>query len=188
MANKIYTRTGDQGETGLFGGGRVAKSHLRVCAYGEVDELNSFLGWVCAAGPKEPLRSRLLWLQGDLLSLGAHLATRASTGRPVSALPPLPLPRIAEMEAWMDEAEADLPPLRHFILPGGAEIGARLHLARTVCRRAERAVVALQEEEPGPEGAVQYLNRLSDFLFVAARWANQEDEAEERPWVPETSC
>lgn len=183
--SRIYTRTGDEGETGLFGGGRVPKSDLRVAAYGEVDELNASLGWVRTRLPEpdDGLDTQLATLQGDLFVLGAHLATPpgARTGQ---HLPPLPRSRPAELERWIDRAEEELDPLRSFILPGGSEAGAALHLARTVCRRAERAVVALARTSEVDATILVYLNRLSDLLFDFARLVNHRAGAPETPWRP----
>ena len=136
MSGKIYTRTGDTGETGLFGGGRVPKDHPRVTAYGEVDELNAILGQVLAAGAPGELAAQLETLQGDLLALGANLATpRGETSPPHPHLPPLPTHRIEDLELWIDEADARLEPLTEFILPGGGPVGATLHVARSaLCR------------------------------------------------------
>lgn len=186
---KIYTRTGDRGETGLFGGGRVRKDHTRVEAYGEVDELNAVLGLVAAAlvaGPESDLLERVRVLQADLFTLGANLASPAEEegGRASEHVPPLPLERAAEMERWMDEAEAELEPLRSFILPGGNEEAARLHLARTVCRRAERRVITLAAEAMIDPAAIVYLNRLSDLLFTWARLVNHRAGGEDVPWQP----
>src|SRR5687768_7750750 len=139
MVQRIYTKTGDDGKTGLFGGGRVSKANRRVAAYGEVDELNAVLGWVISQSAHDALRERLTLLQSDLFSLGAHLATPGGARTHVH-LPALPSARVAEMENWIDEEETALPELKSFILPGGAPTAAALHLARTVCRRAERAV------------------------------------------------
>lgn len=181
---KIYTRTGDKGDTGLFGGGRVAKSHPRVDAYGDVDELNAVLGWARAAIDDTEIEDRLATLQEDLFTVGAHLATPALTRGKRPQLPPLPEGRVEAMERWIDEADAELPELRHFILPGGSPGGAALHLARTVCRRAERRVVALAAEEPLDAGLVVYLNRLSDLLFALARLENHRAGAPEQKWEP----
>ena len=183
--SRIYTRTGDEGETGLFGGGRVAKSDVRVRAYGEVDELNAVLGWVLARLPasESGVRERLVVVQGDLFALGAHLATPADA-RSRRHLPPLPAERPASFERWIDEAEEELEPLRSFILPGGTEAGAALHLARTVCRRAERAVVALAAGEEVEPGILVYLNRLSDLLFDFARLVNHRAGEPETPRNP----
>lgn len=143
---KIYTRTGDGGETALFGGGRVPKTHRRVEAYGSVDELNAVLGRALLSVEAPESRPRLARVQHDLFALGAHLATPPTPeGRRRPQLPALPSARIEQMEAWMDEAEGELPPLKGFILPGGSPGAAELHVCRTVCRRAERAVVALAE-------------------------------------------
>jgi cob(I)alamin adenosyltransferase len=183
--NRIYTRTGDEGETGLFGGGRVPKSHPRVRAYGEVDELNAVLGWAIARLPEsEPqVRGRLTTVQGDLFTLGAHLAT--PDGAPARQhIPQLPVDRPAAFEQWIDEAEEELEPLRSFILPGGSEAGAALHLARTVCRRAERHVVELAAETAIDGAILIYLNRLSDLLFDLARLVNRRAEVPETPWHP----
>lgn len=170
---KIYTRTGDAGETALFGGGRVTKGHPRVRAYGTVDELNSVLGLVLARMAEGPFRERLQQVQHDLFALGSVLATPPPVGsrrRPVT--PDLPLERVQEMEAWIDEADTQLEPLRQFILPGGTESAALLHVARTVCRRAEREVVDLGSEAPSEADIIMYLNRLSDLLFAVARMEN----------------
>lgn len=181
--SRIYTRTGDTGETGLFGGGRVSKAAGRVAAYGEVDELNAVLGWVLVKVTDAAMRDRLRVIQADLFTLGAHLATPPDA-RSRGHLPPLPEERIVEFEEWIDSAEQELEPLRSFILPGGDEAGAALHLARTVCRRAERAVVALAAEEPVQPTVLVYLNRLSDLLFDLARLANHRAEHPETPWQP----
>lgn len=182
---RIYTRTGDTGETGLFGGGRLSKSAPRVAAYGEVDELNAVLGWVLTRIQDDEMAARLRLVQADLFALGAHLATPPHA-RSRQHLPALPAERPAELEAWIDAAESELEPLASFILPGGAEAGAALHLARTVSRRAERAVVALAGDEPVDPLILVYLNRLSDVLFDFARLANHRDGRSETPWRPRT--
>lgn len=170
---KIYTRTGDDGGTALFGGGRVRKDDIRVEAYGTVDELNAVLGWTIVQVGVAESRSRLESIQHDLFSLGAELATPpARDGRKRPRTPGLPAGRVDEMEAWMDEADDTLPALRAFVLPGGVAGAAALHVARTVCRRAERAVVRLAGEEDVPDDVVTYLNRLSDLLFTFARLEN----------------
>jgi cob(I)alamin adenosyltransferase len=179
---KIYTRTGDQGDTGLFGGGRVPKDHPRVAAYGDVDELNSALGVVRAgaAGLFEPL---LESIQRDLFSIGGQLATPKPERVQKSLQKTILLPeRIAEFERAMDEADAELSPLRAFVLPGGTPTAAALHLTRTVCRRAERSVVHLAQSEPLPELLVVYLNRLSDLLFTLARLANHRAGVSDVTW------
>jgi cob(I)alamin adenosyltransferase len=180
---KIYTRTGDGGETGLFGGGRVPKHHPRVAAYGDVDELNSVLG-VVRATPPEALADPLLEsVQRDLFAIGGHLATPdPERVRKALAKAELSEARIAEFERAIDEADAELPPLRAFILPAGSPKAAALHLARTVCRRAERSVVHLASEADVPALFVVYLNRLSDLLFALARLANHRDGRGDVTW------
>jgi cob(I)alamin adenosyltransferase len=188
MTQRIYTRTGDEGDTGLFGGGRVSKAHPRVEAYGEVDELNAALGCVLAVLEDPPIRTLLGAVQADLFAIGAHLATPPPEGKRSSPwLPELPTARIAELERWIDAAEAELEPLRSFILPGGSPAGAALHLARTISRRAERRVVAFAAAEGVDRDIIVYLNRLSDVLFVAARLANARAGVPETRWEPRSS-
>lgn len=185
---KIYTRTGDRGRTALFGGGRVSKADRRVEAYGAVDELNAVIGWAATQvnASERGWQERLEQIQSDLFAIGAHLATPIPSGRRRRpALPDLPVEAIEQFEHWMDEADTTLPPLRAFILPGGNAGGAALHIARTVCRRAEREVVRLDETEPVDPVIVKYLNRLSDLLFVAARSVNHAGGAPEREWHPQ---
>lgn len=185
---KIYTRTGDQGETALFGGGRVSKDHARVEAYGTVDELNSVIGWAVTQISDEEVASRLELLQHDLFVIGADLATPpAREGRRRPESPDLPTGRIAEMEAWIDEADEELNELSRFVLPGGTGGAAALHVARTVCRRAERGVVQLLDEESVSQTVVPYLNRLSDLLFTFARLDNHRWGRGDVEWKkPET--
>lgn len=183
MTMRIYTRTGDEGETGLFGGGRVPKSHRRVMAYGEVDELNAVVGWTLTQLPDGEDAARLRDVQADLFAIGGHLATPAEA-RSRGHLPPLPEERAGEFEGWIDALDAELEPLASFILPGGSAAGAALHLARTVCRRAERAVVALAAAEEVDPVILVYLNRLSDLLFALARAVNHRDGAPETAWRP----
>ncbi|HEU5040169.1 MAG TPA: cob(I)yrinic acid a,c-diamide adenosyltransferase [Gemmatimonadales bacterium] len=180
---KIYTKTGDQGETGLFGGGRVAKDHPRVAAYGDVDELNSSLGVVRATAPVQFFDTLFESVQRDLFAIGGHLAT-PDPAKVAKALEKAELSqaRVEAFEQLMDEAEKELPPLRAFVLPAGTPKAAALHLARTVCRRAERSVVHLSHEAPVPELFVVYLNRLSDLLFTLARLANNRDGAGDVTW------
>lgn len=180
MTMKIYTRTGDQGETGLFGGGRVLKSNVRVEAYGAVDELNAVLGWAMTQ-LEGGTASRLRGVQEDLFAIGAHLATPGAGERKRPVLPPLP-EGVEELEEWIDELDAGLPELRSFILPGGSPGAAALHVSRTVCRRAERAVVALAKADPVEPGVVVYLNRLSDLLFTLAREANRAAGVADVEW------
>jgi cob(I)alamin adenosyltransferase len=178
---KIYTRTGDRGETGLFDGTRVSKSDPRVDAYGEVDEASAWLGIVRAAGLDAELAQMLETIQRDLFAVGARLADpsqRIAERVTKAAVRP---DAIAQLEQWIDALEAQLPPLRRFILAGGSPAGAALHVARTVCRRAERRVVSLGDDAVEPE-IVAYLNRLSDLLFVMARAANHRAGAAESEW------
>ena len=180
---KIYTRRGDGGETGLFGGGRRRKSDPRIAAYGDVDELNSTLGLARASVDDPTTLGRLATVQADLFAIGAHLATPAPEGdRPTPNLPPLPADRVGDMETWIDEASGETGPLRHFILPGGTTGAAQLHVCRTVCRRAERGVVELAEVEHVDGVIVTYLNRLSDYLFAAARLENERDGTGDLEW------
>jgi cob(I)alamin adenosyltransferase len=170
---KIYTKTGDSGETGLFGGGRVAKDHARVAAYGDVDELNSFIGLARAIPPGELFATELEAIQRDLFSIGGHLATPdPDKVRKALEKADLSETRIAALEAVIDAADAELPALKAFVLPGGCEKAAMLHVARVVCRRAERSVVALARDADVPAQFLVYLNRLSDLLFTLARLAN----------------
>lgn len=173
---KIYTRTGDGGETGLFGGGRVSKHSPRIEAYGTVDELNSHLGAVRAEKPSPELDGLLASVQEQLFVLGAELAS------PKGGAVALSDADVTGLESAIDKLEANLPSLRTFILPGGGRMGSALHVARTVCRRAERMVVALGGEA-GPL-PVRFLNRLSDLLFVMARHANRAEGIPEAPWSP----
>lgn len=184
MTERIYTRTGDAGETGLFGGGRVPKSHPRVEAYGAIDELNAHIGWAATVLHDAWLGERLPLIQADLFTIGAHLATPGAPDRPAPKLPELPVGRIAEIEAWIDHSEASLPPLRTFILPGGSPGGAALHVCRTICRRAERRVVQLAAAEKVDPFVIILLNRLSDFFFVAARFENAACGVADVKWEP----
>jgi cob(I)alamin adenosyltransferase len=179
----IYTKTGDSGETGLFGGGRVPKDHVRVAAYGDVDELNSVIGLVRAAPPSDFLDPILEAIQRDLFALGGHLAT-PDPDKVAKALEKADLSeaRVREFESLIDEADRELPPLRAFVLPAGTAKAATLHLARTVCRRAERSVVHLSHESPVPSLFIIYLNRLSDLLFTLARLANHRGGAGDVTW------
>ena len=183
MTIRIYTKTGDAGDTGLFGGGRVPKDHARVEAYGDIDELNATLGWVRAAEPMPRIDEIIAPVQRDLFALGALLAT-PDRDRMRAQLEKARIDdaRVRELEHAIDECEAELDPLRSFILPGGTQKAAALHVARTVCRRAERRVVTLRRSEEVPELVVRYLNRLSDLLFMLARVANRRAGAGEVSW------
>lgn len=173
MAFKIYTRTGDAGETGLFGGGRVGKDAARVDAYGEVDELNATIGFARAVAAEPGMDRELERIQRDLFAIGSLLATPdLEKMQKQLAKAELHDERVAELERLMDLADAELEPLRAFILPGGTAKAAALHVSRTVCRRAERRVVSLAREVDLPAIVVTYLNRLSDLLFTFARLAN----------------
>src|SRR5215212_10124328 len=180
---KIYTKTGDEGTTGLFGGGRVSKDHPRVEAYGDVDELNAALGLARSIEPLPRVDEVLVPIQRDLFAIGALLATPdAAKMREQLAKARVDDARIAELERAIDDGERELEPLRAFILPGGTPKAAALHVARTVCRRAERKVVHLRREVDIPDVVVVYLNRLSDLLFVLARVANKRAGAGEVTW------
>ncbi len=185
----VYTRTGDKGETGLFGGGRVPKSHPRVAAYGEIDELNSALGAVRAALRSDPalasVDQALARVQAECFIIGALLATPAGKIGKLSAPFDTGLPADApkRLEDEIDAWDKNLDPLRTFILPGGGHAGAALHLARAVSRRAERAVVDLSASESIPAGIIIYLNRFSTWLFVAARFVNKKTGHAETPWT-----
>jgi cob(I)alamin adenosyltransferase len=180
---KIYTRGGDEGDTSLFGAGRIGKAHPRVEAIGSVDELNAAVGWAVTQLAAGATRERLEALQHDLFALGAELATPApEQGRKRPETPPLPEGRIGEMERWIDEMDGVLPRLEAFVLPGGVPAAAALHLARTVCRRAERAVVGLARSEGVTPVVLVYLNRLSDLLFMLARLENHRAGAGDVEW------
>ena len=180
---KIYTKTGDSGDTGLFGGGRVKKDDTRVEAYGDVDELNAILGAARAAAPLPRIDNLLIPIQQDLFAIGALLATpdRAKMEQHLSKAK-IDADRISALEREIDACDSELEPLRAFILPGGTEKAAALHVARTVCRRAERRVVHLQRTVAIPDIVVVYLNRLSDLLFMLARVANKSAGVGEVTW------
>ncbi len=205
---KIYTRTGDEGETGLFGGPRVAKDDDRIEAYGTVDELNSVIGLARAVlaeartsarfnsqqtgegarngaiSPEEALSELDSWLnrlQNELFELGADLATPMDAKTSVHRIAPDAIDRL---EDEIDALEATLDPLKSFILPGGSTVAAHLHIARTVCRRAERRVISLDASKEINKSCIVYLNRLSDALFVAGRWINNALDKDDQPWHP----
>jgi cob(I)alamin adenosyltransferase len=181
-AMKIYTRTGDKGDTGLFGGARVQKSDPRVAAYGDVDELNACLGVARAQpGIEDDVRGMLEHIQKDLFAIGAQLADPAEKISERVAKAAVGDTDVERLERWIDELEAHLPPLRRFILPGGSGPGSLLHLARTVCRRAERAIVGLGAGKVDPH-LIIYINRLSDLLFVLARAVNHRTGQAETEW------
>lgn len=183
--DRIYTRGGDRGETSLGDGSRVAKDSLRVAAYGDVDELNAVLGLViCEAAADEACAAGLSRLQNDLFDLGADLCVPLPAEREAPAKSRLRIrpDQVTALEAWIDRVNAALPPLTSFILPGGTRLAAQLHVARTVCRRAERSITSLARAESINPAALEYMNRLSDLLFVLARAANPPGE--EPLWQP----
>jgi cob(I)alamin adenosyltransferase len=183
MSSRIYTRTGDEGLTGLFGGGRVPKDHARVEAYGDIDELNAFIGLARSIESLPRIDEVLVPLQRDLFSIGALLATPdRDKMHEQLAKARLDDERIAQLERAIDDAESELEPLKAFILPGGTPKAAALHVARTVCRRAERRVVALARDVELPPLVVIYLNRLSDLLFTLARLATKRAGVGEVTW------
>jgi cob(I)alamin adenosyltransferase len=188
--NRIYTRLGDSGETSLAGGQRVGKDSLRIECYGTVDELNAIIGMAreSARQPQQlaPLAAILRRVQHELFNLGSILATLPEDVHPKQAR--ITTSEIDQLEREIDSMNEVLAPLRSFVLPGGSRINTELHLGRTVCRRAERAVVALSRIEPVPPECVRYLNRLSDALFVWSRWANHALGIEETLWDPDQSA
>lgn len=177
---KIYTRSGDDGTTSLFSGGRVQKYHLRVDCYGTVDEMNSLIGLARAHEPTEPTDTELARVQHQLFNLGADLATPMDAASShVVRVDAAAVAWLEERIDWMSEA---LPALKYFILPGGTPASATIHVARTVCRRAERLVSELREQEAVGEQVLPYLNRLSDYLFTLARWENLQAGGDEERW------
>ncbi len=183
MTTKIYTKTGDDGRTGLFGGGRVEKDHVRVEAYGDVDELNAVIGAARAVEMMPRVDEILAPVQRDLFAIGALLATpHPEKHREQLEKARLSDARIAQLEQAIDDCEEELEPLKAFILPGGTSKASALHVARTVCRRAERSVIKLQHSDEVPQIVIVYLNRLSDLLFDLARVANRRAGAGEVTW------
>jgi cob(I)alamin adenosyltransferase len=189
---KIYTRTGDTGQTSLFSGERVNKDHLRIEAYGSLDELNSSIGITLSLINIlknqsnmtvfcEDLSKKLIQVQNTLFVLGSHLATVKQES--IKKLPSIDDLNITWFETDMDQMNAGLPALTNFILPGGGRISAQLHFSRTICRRAERLVVSIQQEEKIHENIIKYLNRLGDWLFVLARHANQAEGHTDQIWA-----
>jgi cob(I)alamin adenosyltransferase len=178
---KIYTKTGDKGDTSLFGGKRVKKYHSRIEAYGTLDELNSWTGFVRDQIEDEEIRAVLLYIQDRLFTMGSHLATEKKGMK----LPLIFADDVEMLEANMDLMEAALPPMRHFVLPGGHPVVSQIHIARCVCRRAERLAVALSEEAEIESLIIMYLNRLSDYYFMLSRYMALKLGAKENPWIPE---
>ncbi|MBW2190802.1 MAG: cob(I)yrinic acid a,c-diamide adenosyltransferase [Deltaproteobacteria bacterium] len=178
---KIYTKTGDTGDTGLFGGARVSKASPRVEAYGEVDELNSAVGWARVAVSNADLDELLNQIQNDLFEVGAELGSTEDRKKK-SAMPLIAEPQVEALERAIDKYEEGPPALTSFVLPGGSEGAARFHVARCVCRRAERSLVALGTQENLRGELFRYVNRLSDLLFVLARYANHVAGVQDIPW------
>ena len=176
---KIYTKTGDTGETGLFGGPRVCKDAPRIAAYGDVDELNAAIGLVRSVLPPREIDEPMQQVQNYLFDLGAELATPDPASHGTNLLG---ASEIKVLEDLIDQTERNLPPLTQFILPGGSPAAAQLHLARCICRRAERSIVALSHTDAVTPTALMFVNRLSDLLFVLARYANQLAGAADIPW------
>jgi cob(I)alamin adenosyltransferase len=184
--NRIYTKRGDKGETSLVGGQRVPKDALRIECYGTIDELNAFIGAACIVlesdGRVSALAGILLRVQHELFNLGSVLATLAEDVHPKQ--PQVTEAEVKQLEREIDEMNGPLPALRSFVLPGGSEANVRLHQCRTICRRAERLAVALSKKEAVPPAAIEYLNRLSDALFVWSRWVNRALDVSEVLWQP----
>jgi len=178
---KIYTKTGDSGKTSLLSGSRVSKSHIRINSYGTIDELNSHIGLLRDQPVNEKRKDLMIDIQDKLFTIGSLLASDPAKPIP-EYLPKLQKEHIIRLENGIDEMEVTLPPMKNFILPGGHQSISFCHIARCVCRRAERLVIELQEQEPVNEIIVIYLNRLSDFLFMLARKMTQELDAEEIAW------
>ncbi|MGH3117860.1 MAG: cob(I)yrinic acid a,c-diamide adenosyltransferase [Gaiellales bacterium] len=177
---KIYTRTGDDGSTGLLGPERVLKNAPRVEAFGTLDELNAALGAVRSRDAERWLETELVSLQSKLFNVGAEVAT--TDPRMLDKLDRITEEDIGSLERWIDRLDAELPPLRQFVLPAGSRLATELHRARTVCRRAERRLVALQQQDEIEPRLVRYLNRLADLLFVMARWCNQRAGVPDMEW------
>lgn len=187
---KIYTKTGDKGTTALFGGTRVPKHHIRIESYGTVDELNSYIGLIRDQNIDQHYKDILIKIQDRLFTVGAILATDPKKAILKNGKERLNIPKINEtdinlLEQEMDTMDAQLPPMTHFVLPGGHQTVSFCHIARTVCRRAERLASALNDLEPFQPETLTYLNRLSDYLFVLARKLSQDLQADEVKWIPE---
>ncbi len=186
---RIYTKTGDKGTTSLFGGTRVPKHHIRIDTYGTVDELNTHIGMLRSLDIASIHKLFLQTIQADLFTMGSELATDPKKATLKNGKERLRISKIAgtdveKLEHAIDKMNESLPPIKNFVLPGGHPIVAQCHIARTVCRRAERLATALFEVDPFDEVLLKYLNRLSDFLFVLARKLTDELQAEETPWIP----
>ncbi|MBT8179766.1 MAG: cob(I)yrinic acid a,c-diamide adenosyltransferase [Eudoraea sp.] len=187
---KIYTKTGDTGTTSLFGGTRVPKHHIRIESYGTIDELNSWIGLLRDLAPEENTRDKLKHIQDRLFVLGAHLATEPAKAKLKSGKDRLNIDMVKkqdveQLERAMDQMNEQLAPMTHFILPGGHTTVSYCHIARTICRRAERMITYLHENDPVNPLILTYINRLSDYLFVLARKLSADLQAEEIKWIPE---
>lgn len=181
---KVYTKTGDKGKTSLFGGKRVPKSNQQIEAYGTIDELNSWMGLIRDLSVNESEKQIIVGIQNNLFNIGSYLATSAEK-LDTAKLPALHNNIIEELEQQMDEMDQELPEIRAFVLPGGHINVSYIHIARTVCRRAERLVVCLESDVEQINFSQRYLNRLSDYLFVLSRYWTKQNNAEEIPWKPE---
>lgn len=179
---KVYTKTGDKGTTGLLGGTRVSKAHRRIDAYGTVDELNSHMGMVRDQPVNQSISDELIDIQNTLFVIGSHLASDPDKSK--VAIPEVEDRHVERLEQAIDRMDGELPEMRNFVLPGGHVSVSAGHIARCVCRRAERMVIALAESEEVNDLVVRYLNRLSDYLFVLCRWMTQKLDAVEVPWKP----
>ncbi len=180
---KVYTKTGDKGETSLFGGKRVLKSNVRIDAYGTSDELNAWIGLIRSQEIKEEHIKTLVIIQDKIFTLGAQLAKDPE--KPKLKLPTIQIEDIYLLEKEMDRMEESLPPMKHFTLPGGNNVVSYCHIARTVCRRCERLIVELKQEAEVDDLVLKYVNRLSDYLFVLSRKLTQEMNVKEEFWIPE---
>ncbi len=181
MASRIYTKTGDDGTTGLFGGARLPKDHIRIEAYGTVDELNAVIGWLMTSHAHSEVNVFLKNIQSRLFTVGSNLASDPDKEM---ITPDLLEEDIHQVEKAIDTMQAGLPELKHFILPGGSAAVSAAHVARTVCRRAERRCVTLSQHSNVEPIILLYLNRLSDYFFVLARWFGKQDNVEEIKWMP----
>ncbi len=183
MSAKLYTKTGDKGKTSLLGGKKVSKANLRIDAYGNVDELNSFIGHLKDHEAVENrLKQQLYWIQEHLFSIGSILAIEADFKG--FELPKVTNTEVQQLEVWIDKFDGEVPPLKSFILPGGHPAVSLAHICRTVCRRTERSIISLSNEEPVDESILQFMNRLSDYLFIFARAIGHILGVKEVPWAP----
>ncbi|MEQ9404138.1 MAG: cob(I)yrinic acid a,c-diamide adenosyltransferase [Cyclobacteriaceae bacterium] len=183
MSAKLYTKTGDKGKTSLLGGKKVSKANLRIEAYGNVDELNSFLGYLKDQKEVENrLKQQIYWIQEHLFTIGSALATEP--GFSGFELPKISVTEVNQLEVWIDKFDTEVPPLKNFILPGGHPVVSLSHVCRSVCRRTERSIISLAENAEVEEVIIQFMNRLSDYLFIFARALGQQLNAPEIPWSP----